>query len=392
MVASVAVGYRLGQPHTVVQRIDMWLSPWDNDVRGGDQLAHALWAFATGGPTGSGPGWGDPAMIPAGNTDLVLPAIGEEWGFAGVAAVFVLVRVSGLRADLRAAARCRHHLRLFPGDRACHSDRLRDAADHRRRAGALPLSGVVSPFLSSGNTAMLANFLVFALLAVDQRPTAQVDAACRRPLRRPVPLEVGAGRARPGAARASPRATRCCDDRDYLARDAHAFEEDGVKRAAAQSAHEFARARDSARQHLTTATACRSPPATGRNWSATAPSTRRSASRWNRPLSRFDSRHYPFGAATAHLIGDLRTGENFHATNASLVEHDSNRQLQGYEYAELAPLVRYRHQPGNAGVARILARDRNVQLTVDIRLQMRAAEILRTASAAGGQYATARWW
>src|SRR5205085_3797991 len=30
--------------------------------------------------------------------------------------------------------------------------------------GALPLSGVVSPFLSSGNTAMLANFLVFALI------------------------------------------------------------------------------------------------------------------------------------------------------------------------------------------------------------------------------------
>src|SRR5580704_192416 len=76
MVASVAVGYRLGQPRTVVERIDMWLAPWDNDVHGGNQLAHSLWAFSTGGPWGSGPGWGDPAMIPAGNTDLVLPAIG----------------------------------------------------------------------------------------------------------------------------------------------------------------------------------------------------------------------------------------------------------------------------------------------------------------------------
>jgi cell division protein FtsW (lipid II flippase) len=53
----------------------MWLSPWDNDVHGGNQLAHSLWAFSTGGAFGSGPGWGDPAMIPAGNTDLVLPAI-----------------------------------------------------------------------------------------------------------------------------------------------------------------------------------------------------------------------------------------------------------------------------------------------------------------------------
>src|SRR5437764_5766653 len=105
MVGSVALGYRIGQPHTVVQRIDMWLAPWDNDVHGGDQLAHALWAFATGGPTGSGPGWGDPGLIPAGSTDLVLPAIGEEWGFAGVAAVFGLFGVlicRGLRAARRA--------------------------------------------------------------------------------------------------------------------------------------------------------------------------------------------------------------------------------------------------------------------------------------------------
>ncbi len=76
------------------------------------------------------------------------------------------------------------------------------------------------------------------------------------------------------------------------------------------------------------------------------------------------------------MIGDLRTGENFHATNASLVEHDSNPKLQGYRYDELAPLVRYRHQPGNPEIAAVLARDRNIHLTLDIRLQLRATEIL----------------
>ncbi|HWB96603.1 MAG TPA: FtsW/RodA/SpoVE family cell cycle protein, partial [Bryobacteraceae bacterium] len=88
MVSAVTMGYRLRQPRTVVDRIEMWLSPWDNNVRGGNQLAHAIWAFSTGGAWGSGAGRGDPQMIPAGNTDLVLPAIGEEWGFAGVAAIF----------------------------------------------------------------------------------------------------------------------------------------------------------------------------------------------------------------------------------------------------------------------------------------------------------------
>src|SRR2546426_3142990 len=90
LVVGVAVGYHLGQPATVVTRVSMWLSPWDNDVTGGDQLAHSLWALSTGGLWGSGPGWGDPGMIPAGHTDLVLPAIGEEWGFIGVLIIAVL--------------------------------------------------------------------------------------------------------------------------------------------------------------------------------------------------------------------------------------------------------------------------------------------------------------
>src|SRR4029077_1930216 len=68
----------------------MWRSPWHNDFRGGAHVAHSLWALSTGGPWGSGPGWGDPAMIPAGHTDLMLPAIGEEWGFTGVATIFLL--------------------------------------------------------------------------------------------------------------------------------------------------------------------------------------------------------------------------------------------------------------------------------------------------------------
>ena len=48
--------------------------------------------------------------------------------------------------------------------------------------GALPLSGVVSPFLSSGNTAMLANFLIFAVLlsiSADRRDE-EAGHRCRR--------------------------------------------------------------------------------------------------------------------------------------------------------------------------------------------------------------------
>src|SRR5207248_9254514 len=83
-------GYLIGIPHTVGERVAMWLSPWDNLVHGGDQLAHSLWGFATGGATGTGIGLGEPQLVPAAHTDLILAALGEEWGFLGIAAVFTL--------------------------------------------------------------------------------------------------------------------------------------------------------------------------------------------------------------------------------------------------------------------------------------------------------------
>ena len=373
MVGSVAVGYRIGQPHTVVERIDMWLAPWDNNVHGGDQLAHSLWALSTGGPWGSGPGWGDPEMIPAGNTDLVLPAIGEEWGYVGVAAVFLLFGFLVARA-LRAATRCRTYFGLFLalglGCLIAYEMLLISAGV----LGVLPLSGVVSPFLSSGNTAMLSNFLVFALLlsiSADGQPGVVPYELLQRPTRY---LKAVLACAMLVLLAAAAR-YQVLMDRDYLARDAHAFEADGVKRPQHNPrmnslAREIPRGTIYDRNGIPVATS---------SWAELEQHRQEYQSlgvSLEQVASRFDSRHYPFGAALALVLGDLRTGENFHASNASLVEHDSATRLQGYEYSELAGLVRYRHQPGNPAIAKLLARDRNVKLTLDVRLQLRAKEIL----------------
>ena len=373
LVGGVIVGYRIGQPKTVVDRIDMWLGPWDNNIHGGNQLAHGLWALATGGLTGSGPGYGDPSMIPAGDTDLVLPSIGEEWGYTGVAAIGLLFAFLAARG-LRAALRARTEYGFFLASGLTTLLMLEMLLISGGVLGAVPLSGVVSPFLSSGNSAMLANFIILGLiLAVSAKPGDEPLSQFRIPVR---VFEAALA--------------ICCvallwkaadyqilHDSDYLARDARVFEDDGVKRAQRNPrlnslAHEIRRGDILDRNGIVLASS---------DWNKIE-KLRDDFQKLNIPVdqnvSRLDPRYYPFGGLTAQLLGDWRTGENFHASNTSFIERDSNNKLQGYStYTELAPLIRYRHAPGNNDIERLRARDRNVRTSLDVRLQIAARDILR---------------
>ena len=124
----------------------------------------------------------------------------------------------------------------------------------------------------------------------------------------------------------------------------------------------------------------------------------------DRACPRAETRHYPFGALLFDLLGDLRTRERWGAGNTSFVERDSARRLRGYDdrptlvevknpktkamervirydYRELVPLLRHRYEPDNPAVRRVLDRPRDVHMSIDARLQVRVAEILRQAVA-----------
>jgi cell division protein FtsI/penicillin-binding protein 2/cell division protein FtsW (lipid II flippase) len=379
LVAGIAIGYRYGVPHTVVDRVSMWLSPWDNDVRGGDQLAHSLWAFSTGGVWGSGPGWGDPAMIPAGHTDLVLPAIAEEWGFPGVVTVCLLFALLAHRA-FRIAMDAPDEYAMFVALGLGTLIALEMLVISAGVLGAIPLSGVVSPFLSSGNTAMLANFLIFAILLglsnQPRRPELRNDD-----LRRPFAIPVGILGLTLGACAltlvAKAAYYQVLHDGEFLIHDTRVIAEDGVKRPQYNPrlnslARAIPRGGIYDRNGVLIATS---------SWSELEKRRQeyeKLGVSIEQACSRLDRRHYPFGSATAHLLGDLRTGDKFHATNASLIEHDQNVRLQGYSgYRDLAPLARYRHQRGDPRMQALLKRERDVRTTIDIRLQMEVARILK---------------
>jgi hypothetical protein len=114
-----------------------------------------------------------------------------------------------------------------------------------------------------------------------------------------------------------------------------------------------------------------------------------------------DPRHYPLGAVGVHLLGDLRSRANWGARNSSLLERDAMVRLQGYDdrarvievthpatgkpsytvrhdYRELLPLLRRRHQPDHPDVLRIMNRKRDVQTSIDANFQLRVARILES--------------
>jgi cell division protein FtsW (lipid II flippase) len=395
LVAGFASGYLLGVPRTVSARVNMWVSPWDNLVHGGDQLAQSLWGFATGGMFGTGLGLGDPALVPAAHTDLVLSALGEEWGFLGLIVILTLYAILLYRA-FRIALRAESDYEFFLAAGLATAMALQVLLISGGALGVLPLSGVVTPFLSYGRTAMLANFLILAILLSISRRSAGLErnAPFRGPVRA-LGLILGA-LALVIASKAG--YVQLLRSAPVMGRGALVVQADGARRYQYNPRfpaimREIPKGSIYDRNGL--------PLATSR-WDeleAHRADYNRLGVNIDRACSRTESRHYPFGGLTFDLLGDLRTRRRWGASNTSFVERDCATLLRGYDdrptlvelknpntgaterilrydYRELLPLLRHRYEPDHPDVRRVLERPRDVRMSIDARLEVRAAQIL----------------
>jgi cell division protein FtsW (lipid II flippase) len=398
LFAGFTAGHILGFPRTVHDRVSMWASPWDNLVHGGDQLAQSLWAYATGGLFGTGPGLGDPALVPAAHTDLVLSALGEEWGFLGLLAVFALYGFILCRSA-RIALRARGDYEFFLAAGLTAAMALQILLIAAGSLGVLPLTGVVTPFLSYGRTSMLANFLVFAmLLSISSRPG---DAERNAPFRAPVQaagLVLGVLAAAVVAKAAYVQVLR---SGPIMGEGTLVVQADGARRYQYNPRFQEI-VRDIPKGTIYDRNGI--PLATS-NWDELEKHRaqyQQLGVNIDQACARTESRHYPFGGLTFDLLGDLRTRIRWGASNTSFVERDSATRLRGYDdrptlvdvknpktgkmervvrydLRELVPLLRHRYEPDNPAVRRVLDRARDVRMSVDARLQVRAAEILKNA-------------
>lgn len=403
------VGYKAGYPQTVTARISMWLSPWDNAFRGGDHLAQSLWALAAGSITGTGLGLGQPQLVPEIHTDMVLAAVGEELGFLGILAVLCLYGVlvwRGFRTALRAGGRYSFFLAL--GLTLLIALQILLIAGGV--VGLVPLSGVVSPFLSSGRTAMLANLLIFGmLLAISARPG---DPAELRPFRRPVRWVGLSILAVLTVITLRAAQVQVLQANDFLTRGALVLQGDGYRRFDYNPRlEEIARTipRGSILDRNGLPLASSDPEELGRH--------RAAYSRLGESLDpeaiaeAGEDRVYPLGGVTFHLLGDRRSYFNWAASNTSYTERDDRIRLQGYDdyaeavevrqpngtvtreirydYSELIPVLRHRWQPKDPAAQQILERDRTLKMTIDARLQRKTAEILERYAEQAGHGAAA---
>lgn len=181
-VAAYGAWTQFGHVQT---RVSAWLDPWTHQATGGYQVIQAWYAFAWGGVAGTGIGLGRPDRIPVVTSDFIFAAIGEELGLLGAVAVLVAYLLI-VGAGLRIATQAEH---AFDKLLAAGLTALIGIQSFVILAGVtrlLPLTGVVLPFVSYGGSALVANYVLLALLIrvsatttkrrTDQRRTDMANA------------------------------------------------------------------------------------------------------------------------------------------------------------------------------------------------------------------------
>jgi cell division protein FtsW (lipid II flippase) len=427
LVAGYVFNYFIRISETAADRLEIWLNPWDTKVPGGDQIVQSLWSFATGGITGTGIGLGDPYFAPAHHTDLILSSVGEELGYVGIVLIFVTYTLLFYRCYViarNAFSPFAYFLVLGLGV----INALQMLFISAGVLGLIPLSGVVTPFLSDGMTSMVCNFAAFGMiLAVSAEkgsptekliePTRYIaygyigivviilfnafliqlwnsNAILVRGVLSPVRDEVVNGNRITGIRRFS------YNPRIYLAkrelRFGTIYDRNGIPLASSdwEELNKFAAEYESLGIMIS-------------------------------EICKKGVRCYPFGNQTFHLLGDALTEKDWAASNTSFVERDYQKVIRGYDdhaevqkikvkqlveerdeggrrvidpmtkkvkikeneiefsiekkdYLELLPLIHNRYNPINIRANLMKFKNRNIQTSIDIRLQVRLTEIMKT--------------
>ena len=148
-----------------IDRLKVFLNPWNDPGNKGFQIIQSLLSFGSGGAFGVGIGDGMQKLfyLPEPHTDFILSVIAEESGFVGVAVViflFVVLIIRGFMVAFRAPD-------LFGTLLAAGLTMVLAMGAFINIAGVMgliPLKGLTLPFLSYGGTSLVMSLVAVGIL------------------------------------------------------------------------------------------------------------------------------------------------------------------------------------------------------------------------------------
>ena len=160
-------------------RFDIWLNPWEDIDGNGYQIAQSLFAISGGGWFGLGLYQGMPGVIPVRTSDMIFSVIAEEMG-AGFCIMLLLVYLLMFLFVMETGRRERN---TFRRNLLIAFGVLFIAQTFIIVGGVIkliPLTGVTLPFISSGGSSLLSNFITIAIIEAVIRLYRQDREEARR--------------------------------------------------------------------------------------------------------------------------------------------------------------------------------------------------------------------